>query len=259
MKKLVVGALGAIVMLGVASPARADWQFTNWGMSKEELKQASAVEIRDTDKVCNNLVNEAREIGKKAEYLASDWQVGKIKFTNCYLFGENNSLAGVVLNLDNYRSTKLVYHLLVDKYGYTTVDKSIESLDVFWYEWHTNENIITFLAEKVAGKVKTSVFYQGVKPSLEEKVSEEKMIWDMEKIVSDTRNVCTILDLSFDNPPSSLCQTYLNVAPKYLESAKASSNFDDRLLHYKAFMTLSDELSASLEPYFEKLAEKTKS
>ena len=255
MKKLFIGAIAVLLS---ATPAKADWQFSKWGMTKEEFKQASTVEIRDTDKVCDDLVDQARKTGKKAEYLASDWNAGKIKFTNCYLFGENNSLSGVFLNLDNYRSTKLVHQILVKKYGYTTLDKSIESLDVFWYEWHTDEDIISFLAEKISGKVYTRVIYQSIQPSLAAKVSEDKMIWDMEKMVSDTRNICTIFNLSFDNPPSALCQTYLNVAPKYLESAKASSNFDDRLLHYKAFMALSDELSTSFKPYFERLTQEKK-
>lgn len=231
------------------------------GNEKYQLlcKEASPIRIRDKEKVCDNLlVDYVNKTGKEPDYLASDWKEDGIKYTNCYLFGENNSLSGVFLNLNNFRSTKRVYHSLVEKYGYTTLDKSIEPLDVFWYEWHTNENKISFLAEKISEKVKTSVIFQSIEPSLAAKVSEEKMLWEMEKMISDTKNVCTILNLSFDNPPSALCKTYLNVAPKYLELAKASSTFDDRLIHYKALMTLSDELSSSFEPYFEKLTQEKK-
>lgn len=255
MKKLLIGAIAILLS---AAPARADWQFSEWGMTKEEFKQKSTVEIRDKDKVCENLLVDAREMGKDPQYLASDWKAGTIKFTNCYLFGEDNSLSGVVLDLDNFRSTKLVYHLLVEKYGYTTLDKSIESSDIFWYEWHTDENKITFIAEKISGKVKTRVIYHNIQPSLSAKVSEEEMLRGMEKHISDTKNICLIFNLSFENPPSALCKTYLDTAPKYLEKAKASSSFEDRMLHYKAFQEISNETMNSFEPYFEKLTQSAK-
>jgi hypothetical protein len=44
MKKIVIGAVGAISLaLCAATPARADWQFTKWGMTKEEFKKISPV------------------------------------------------------------------------------------------------------------------------------------------------------------------------------------------------------------------------
>lgn len=164
MKRLFVGAIA--LALSVASPARADWQFTQWGMSKEEFKKISPIQITEIDKTCQTLLDSVSAIGTKPEYLATSWEAGRFKFTNCYVFGEDDSLADVYLNLDNFYSSGILLDTLVNKYGDPSSDNSIDMLNITSYEWRTEKDLISFFMKINPGKSKTYLKYTSIEQSL---------------------------------------------------------------------------------------------
>ena len=173
MKRSVIGAVGAIALvLSVATPAKADWQFTKWGMSKEEFKQASPVALNTDDDFCKKLLDSVSEIGTSPEFLSSDWDAGRFKFTNCYVFGENNSLNSVYLNLKNQYSGNLLIEALNNKYGMYSSSSTIELFNIEIYEWRTEKNLITSYKRITPDGIINRVSFHDIQPIL---ASESKL------------------------------------------------------------------------------------
>jgi hypothetical protein len=74
-------------VLITASPAKADWQFTKWGMSPEELRQVSPIELSNGDANCPG--KDDSKIRPHKTYYTSNWTAGNMKFIVCYRFIDN--------------------------------------------------------------------------------------------------------------------------------------------------------------------------
>jgi hypothetical protein len=100
--------LGSCFVVWAVLPVRADWEFTKWGMSPEQVVQASNGRARpEPDEISSVL-------------LKQDWQSGRFLFRVSYFFDEDKRgqrLTKIQLQLKN---TELMDELLVDlkrKYG----------------------------------------------------------------------------------------------------------------------------------------------
>lgn len=123
--KTLLFAISSILI--AISPAKADWQFTKWGMSPAQLQKASPVKL-SSGEYCpvNNITNGKGYYDVK---YATDWNVGSIKFIACYLF-INNQLRKINLFSKNAKSEDIVKGLS-QKYGQPIIKKSID-LDYIW-------------------------------------------------------------------------------------------------------------------------------
>ena len=87
-------ALALCGFIVVASPANADWQYTRWGMTPEQVKTSSrgaATENTDTEL-------DAKELKAK---LTAPYRSGALLFRADFLFNSANKLSVVRLKLDD--------------------------------------------------------------------------------------------------------------------------------------------------------------
>jgi hypothetical protein len=169
MKKTLIGAIA--LALAVAAPARADWQFTKWGMSQAEFRQTAPIAITKSDYNalsyrCDNLLAAVWAIGKTPKYIVSSWQAGGFKFANCYIFDESNSLSDVFMILtDDSGTNETLLDTLKNKYGQPS-DKSITFLNIDLFEWRTDKDLIKFRQDWDRSTRKTFIHYSSTQSSL---------------------------------------------------------------------------------------------
>jgi len=91
-------AMGIVVSIAFAAPAKADWQYTKWGMTPAQVLTASGGQA-----TCKTL--SAKEIAASPSLLleCSGWyQVGKFKFIALFGFDkQDHQLQEVTLSLAN--------------------------------------------------------------------------------------------------------------------------------------------------------------
>lgn len=108
-----------------ASPANANWQFTSWGMTPEQVQQASGGTARPTtpdEKKAYTYSDQGIAAEETMPYTAGD-----LSFTAYFLFGARG-LQGVSLKLNGGEAqSQELQHTLVDKYGTPPVRGSISA------------------------------------------------------------------------------------------------------------------------------------
>ena len=75
--------LATTLLLLNTNSVQANWQFTEWGMTAEQLKKVSPVPIEGGDKCPVN--NSNRSTNKYDVKYASDWVAGDMIFIACYI------------------------------------------------------------------------------------------------------------------------------------------------------------------------------
>lgn len=123
--------LSSALLLSIATPASANWQYTKWGMSREELKAASPYEIKDSSSRCGS-----------ASPLASEYWAGRIEFTACYGFSDRNELHQIKLYLHDYSQSNIVEKILKLKYGKSTIDLVFKEMGIVKHEWQTEDKTV---------------------------------------------------------------------------------------------------------------------
>ncbi len=86
------------MVVGLPQAALGHWEFTEWGMSPEQVARASHGQATPTspeERVQRRIVNEGW-----APQLKSAWQSGPFRFAAYFYFEGANALALVVLNLE---------------------------------------------------------------------------------------------------------------------------------------------------------------
>lgn len=134
MRRLVI--VGAL--LALAAPARADWQYTHWGMSVDEVVKASKgaavpLESGDAQHVRPGVGAEAR---LKAPYKAGEYQ-----FRAFFYFDGAGKLTLVDVSsddLDPYGASRAIVAELRAKYGPPLRDRP------GWIEWQDSGNAIEY-------------------------------------------------------------------------------------------------------------------
>ncbi|HEY0833899.1 MAG TPA: hypothetical protein VGE72_08335 [Azospirillum sp.] len=138
----------ALAMLVAPSgPALADWQYTRWGMTPDEVKAACA---------CTMDVLTPEEIqqytyGKGRALLKTTYTSGEHRFTARFVFGKSDGLLSRVELLLNADSD--VFSLkrdLLEKYGKPSEEKKTKFSEMYW--WHTPSGRVYYF---LAGSIKT--------------------------------------------------------------------------------------------------------
>lgn len=141
--KAVLCAISSILI--ASSPAKADWQFTKWGMSPDQVQKASPVKLSSGDYCPVN--NKNNSSGYYQVKYATDWNVGSMKFIACFLFADNK-LRIVNLFSKNVNQDVLIRGLS-QKYGQPKIDKFYTSTN---YKWNIPNEQVRF----------TYSFFEGV-------------------------------------------------------------------------------------------------
>jgi hypothetical protein len=144
--------LVALAILGfAASPVRADWQYTKWGMTKEEVIASSSgvaaltrpLAAGEKPRSCtagDRGFSDSGIAGAEAPY-----EAGEFKFKACFFFDKGGKLNGVELGLDVGQDEKLakpLYETLFGKYGAPEKDYANAVLRVA--DWRREGNRITY-------------------------------------------------------------------------------------------------------------------
>jgi hypothetical protein len=121
----------------LATPALADWQFTKWGMTKEDLQKLAPISLNSGSSCPVNNSNSPGGL-YKVEF-TSDWKVGDMNFTACYLF-LNDRLHIVNLFSQDVNSEAIIRGLS-QRYGTPEIKKT--SFDTS-YIWDRRDEEISF-------------------------------------------------------------------------------------------------------------------
>lgn len=124
----------------VATPAQANWQFTKWGMTSTEFRQASPVKLMSGNRCPVNNSNSSKAV-YDVKY-TSDWAVGNMSFIACYLF-LNDRLHRVHL-FSTSVDPEAVIKGLSQRYGSPEEDKTLKSIGIVDYEWDLPDEKIEF-------------------------------------------------------------------------------------------------------------------
>lgn len=153
--------LSSAIALSVAAPASADWQFTKWGMSQEDLLTVSPINIKNSrfDPECPSTAP-----------LSSNYEVSEfLMFTACYGFDrKSDTLNYVYLYLRDYASRGILYDSLVAKYGSPKIHDGSKGIGLAWYEWRSGNNLITLTEDRTnIQSPKMHIHYRSLQPTLE--------------------------------------------------------------------------------------------
>jgi hypothetical protein len=107
-------SLCGALLVATSAPAWANWQYTRWGMSSDEVFKAAkgrAVAIPESEQPAESTVT---TIAK----LTSTFSYGRFSFHVFFRFDrETGGLSQVVLSLDSSADCRLLKQSLADEYG----------------------------------------------------------------------------------------------------------------------------------------------
>jgi hypothetical protein len=102
-----------ITALFITTGAYADWQYTRWGMTVEQVSAASKGQLRSCNAVCDKQVTNG-EIAR----LYGPYRSGEFQFTAFAMFDKStNKLAYMNLKLENSLQGNALIGALRTKYG----------------------------------------------------------------------------------------------------------------------------------------------
>lgn len=108
-------ALAVLLLLSspaVTSSARADWQYTRWGMSPEEVIKASNGSARPT----STAEQAERKRGNREAMASAEYRAGEVPFRADFLFA-GGKLVMVALHLLDHQRRNEVLNALSSRYG----------------------------------------------------------------------------------------------------------------------------------------------
>lgn len=146
--KVILPIVGIVLL--TASPVKADWQFTKWGMTPEQLKEASPIPLlsRDSCPINNSGVLDIK--------YASNWEVGSMKFIACYIF-DKDKLNGINLYSRSV-DEKAVIKGLSQKYGSPIISNNLAEIGIYSYRWDLpDEKIIFYINSREKQNYKTYI------------------------------------------------------------------------------------------------------
>lgn len=136
----IFGVLSAGFVLLTAFPAKADWQFTKWGMTAAQLRKASPVKLASGNNCpVNNSTNPGSVYDVK---YASRWSVGSMNFIACYLFLGDKLHIVNLFSID--ADPEAVIKGFSQKYGQPKVDNALKKIGTVSYIWELPNEKIEF-------------------------------------------------------------------------------------------------------------------
>src|SRR5687767_3036595 len=129
--------LGTCFVVWLVPPVSADWEFTKWGMSPEQVIQASKGQARPP----------GPEEDISSVLLTQDWQSGRFPFTVSYIFKKatgGQRLSEVKLQLQNTQLRGQLLDALKKRYG-TPRDERKGPISLV--EWQHSGDSIHYLTD----------------------------------------------------------------------------------------------------------------
>lgn len=138
--KLFIGASSAFAAMLFWGPsaAKADWQYTKWGMTPAEVVAASGGAARLQR-------NEGADIQDTRALAAGHYSVGSIQFAVSYLFDGDDRLAKVSLNPQRPAEQCEPLIALTQKYYGPPISRSRPTMNLIFMEWEdrSHQNGVT--------------------------------------------------------------------------------------------------------------------
>lgn len=133
--------LALVLSIQLSTPAAADWEFTRWGMTVEQVQAASG----NTLDTIPEYRRPGMRIGATLPILEGVFKAGAFRFYVNYHFDAQGMLELVDLQPDNYTIGREIESALLARYGRPIVDKSGGSCAAC-YEWQDLErgNVVNF-------------------------------------------------------------------------------------------------------------------
>jgi hypothetical protein len=139
-RTIAVIAIALLLSMGVA-PANADWQYTKWGMTPQQVVEASGGKIKRLEKPRQGRPGEIA-------LLEGPYETGNLKFRATFVFRDAEPKPLTMVNLTFLDSEKLtcrgVHEALFAKYGepmHSTYDPMTRDRHLFWQEKLVNLDI----------------------------------------------------------------------------------------------------------------------
>jgi hypothetical protein len=135
--------LAAVSLSLIATPVKADWEFTRWGMTLEQLKQKSPQKVIPDNDGCED------EDIEDGYGFSSTWSGYGIGFSVCYVFVEDKL---VKIRLFSQQDGNLLPQL-IKKYGRANITKQTQVIEkkpsgreekAVMVEWQKGNDSITF-------------------------------------------------------------------------------------------------------------------
>lgn len=127
--------------MGLATASYADWQYTKWGMTPEQVIIASkglAVHTKDKENISRSASDGAHKV-----QLTTQYESGKFKFTVYFLFDRNSSeLTYVHLLLNDKKFNSELLGATTSKYGKYDGKSLGEYLKIYY--WYAAGDQITY-------------------------------------------------------------------------------------------------------------------
>ena len=132
-------SLAAAICLGLgATPAAADWQYSQWGMSPAQVEAASGGAAKPNDE------RDLDAEGLRAE-LAAPYMAGSLPFTAVFRFDAEDMLDDVALIPTGPVSCPVVRATLIDHHGTPEGKADPQSAPTLrWHDLDAN-NLVVFL------------------------------------------------------------------------------------------------------------------
>ena len=135
--------IAACIFAFYSSTASANWQYTKWCMSQEQVKAAApgtVIALTPREQIVDSVADSHNIALLKTPYSSGGYQ-----FDAIFSFDKSKtSLASVKLKLVNLDRAAQLFDSLCTKYGQPTKEKKSESLSyAFWY---TAEDQIVYIS-----------------------------------------------------------------------------------------------------------------
>ena len=131
-------ALCAFALTGSAMPAAADWQYTQWGMTPDQVKTASNGVARD------NADRELDATGVTAA-LVAPYQGVSLPFTAVFLFDPDHKLQDVTLNPVGQIACPVIVDALAANYGQPEDKVDMVRAKTIRWDDLNNDNLVVYL------------------------------------------------------------------------------------------------------------------
>jgi hypothetical protein len=131
-----------LLAISLTPPAHADWQYTNWGMTLEEVLAASsgvAVRLSEAETAAKAAPGSTRAALLKAPYAS-----GKFQFTAYFRFDQRTGeLASVELDLRQAELSSELLGALRQKYGEPRSEQRSQITNIV--VWNADEDQISYV------------------------------------------------------------------------------------------------------------------
>jgi hypothetical protein len=121
-------SIALVVAMNAVAPldAHADWQYTRWGMTPDQVMAASTDQLKACDEACKG-----QDTNIQIARFFGPYQSGPFNFTAYMLFDrQNNTLAEVTLDLNQPNDAGALVDALKLKYGEPMVNDYSKSMKV---------------------------------------------------------------------------------------------------------------------------------